>query len=158
MKPRQTGVNIISTSRTEEVLATELELEEGAWPSLPMAPATIWGGVDGKERVFDLHRLVELDGDTASFESFGVEVPSLLPAGPYDLISWWRPDQFEAVSDTNLVWSRRPYDGPDDDETCLLTWKSILPGDEAYVSDAGWVSVEAWEQYIRDDELRLRQP
>lgn len=52
---------------------------------------------------------------------------------------------------------RRRYDGPPD-ETCLLTWADIYRGDVAYESDAGWISVDAYERLIRDDLLRIRSP
>ncbi len=157
MTYQPTQVNIVGTSRAGDVTTTELWLAEGSWPSPPLAPATLWAGEQGaRSRVIDLHHLVSADDELAVFESYDAPDVELATTGPYFLISWFRPDQFAAVEDTSLEWAEKTYDGNDDDETCLLTWKTIMPGDPAYVSAAGWISTEAYEEFIRADRLRLR--
>jgi hypothetical protein len=55
-------------------------------------------------------------------------------------------------------WHRRTYNKPGDHTHCLPTWKTIDRGTTAYqVDDAGWITVDAYEKYIRDDILRLRR-
>lgn len=157
MTYQPTQVNVVRIDRVGDVTTTELRLAEGSWPGAPLAPATLWEGEQGvRSRVMDLHHLVSADDESAVFESYEAPEVGLARTGPYSLISWFRPDQFAAVQDTSLEWAEKPYDGKDDDETCLLTWKTIMPGDLAYVSDAGWISVEAYDEFIRDDRLRLR--
>jgi hypothetical protein len=155
MRPRQTGVNIVKASTAGDVTTTELHREEGKWPSEPVAPATMWTDeTEPSRKVIELHRLVRLDGEMAVFESYGAaRAPS--PGGPYSLYSWFRPEQLRAIQDESLRCERRRYDGPPD-ESCLLTWADINPGDDAYVSDAGWITVDAYERFIRDDLLRVR--
>lgn len=59
MKARQTGVSILRTSRDDDVTTTVLRLEEGSWPSDPVAPGTVWT-TDSAERILDVHQLVAL--------------------------------------------------------------------------------------------------
>jgi hypothetical protein len=54
-----------------------------------------------------------------------------------------------------LAWQRTTQD-ESDDEHCLLTWQTISRGSVAYQSDAGWVSEEAYQRFIGEDTLRLR--
>lgn len=157
MRPRQTGVRIVSGSRASGVVTTELLLEEGAWPAEPVAPATVWTEkVKPTSKLIELHRLVKLGGETAIFESYGTErVPK--PGGLYSLFAWFTPEQFDVLNNRQLRWERRRFDGPLD-EHCLLTWRNINPGEEAYTSDAGWITADAYDRLIRDDLLRLGSP
>jgi hypothetical protein len=100
---------------------------------------------------------VRLDGETAVFESYGAS-RARSPGGPYSLFSWFTPEQLRVLRDEQVRWERHPYDGQDDDRDCLLTWTRINPGDIAYTSDAGWISVDAYERLIRDDVARIRSP
>jgi hypothetical protein len=158
VKPHQPGVSILQCSRVDDVVTTELCLKEGSWPAAPLAPATVWGGEDDRERVIDLHRLVSLREDAATFESYGIGEVQVSSGDEvrHAFYSWWTPEQLEVARDRGLAWRRRAYDGADHDH-CLLTWQKIQPRDVAYVSEAGWLSVEAYEQFIRDDRLRLRR-
>jgi len=156
MRARQTGVRIIKASSVGEAVTTELRLEEGEWPSEPLAPATVWADeAEPSSKVIELHRLVRIDGEIAVYESYGApRAPS--PGGTYSLFSWFRPEQLRAIQDESLRWERRRYDGPILDEDCLLTWTPINPGDDAYISEAGRITVDAYEQFICDDLLRIR--
>jgi hypothetical protein len=154
MQPRQAGVNILTASRAGEVTTTAIRLEDGEWPSPPVAPASVWAD-DEKTLVIELHRLTDLADNVAIFESYAVDDPVPAPGGPYALYGWWTPDQLKAAQDASLTWHQRHYDCADHDH-CLLTWATINAGDAAYQSDVGWISVEAYERFIREDALRLR--
>ena len=44
------------------------------------------------------------------------------------------------------------------DTHCAVTWETIRRGDRAYRSGAGeWMSIDAFERYVRNDSLRLRK-
>jgi hypothetical protein len=155
MSDRQTGVEIVGSSHEGDVTITELRLIEGDWPSDPLAPATVWRGDAEGEPLIELHRLLDLDGGSARFESYALEEALPAPGGPHSFFAWWTPQQLEAAVDPALEWrSVQFYES--DPAHCCLTWKEIQPGEPAYVSDAGWITVRAYERYIRDDVLRLR--
>jgi hypothetical protein len=155
MDGRQTGVNIVRASREGDVTTTELWLQEGAWPSAPLAPATVWSGDVDRLLLIELHRLVDLEGASARFESYELETALPPIGGPHSFFAWWTPEQLAAAIDPSLEWQPVQYYESDHGH-CRLTWKEIEPGDPVYVSDAGWITVEAYERYIRDDVLRVR--
>jgi hypothetical protein len=157
MNSRQTGVNIISSSREGDVTMTELRLQEGDWPPAPVAPATVWKGDAEGVPLIEVHRLVDLDGLSARFESFAIETALPAPGGPHSFFSWWTPEQLEAACDRSLEWRAVQY-YESDHGRCYLTWKEFQPGDPVFMSDAGWITIDAYERYIRDDVLRLRTP
>lgn len=155
MTYRPTQVNVVRMHRVGDVVTTELRLAEGRWPS-PLAPATLWDEEgDASSSLMEFHHLVSVGDEFAEFESYEATNVELTRPGPYGLISWWTPEQLAAAEDTSLTWAAKPYDGKDHDH-CLLTWKTINPRDRAYVSGAGWITVEAYEEFIRGGRLRLR--
>lgn len=152
---RQTGVSIVRASRAGDVTTTEVRLEEGKWPSTPVAPASVREDEEPNV-VTELHRLVDLTDDVATFETYGIDGKPLEPGGSYSLYAWWAPHQLKAAEDQSLVWTLETFDRAGDHDHCLLTWATIGPGDVAYHSDDGWISVDAYDRFIRDDALRLR--
>jgi hypothetical protein len=89
---RQAGevrVAVTKVARSHDVMTTEVRLEAGEWPFDPIAPATVW--TDDDRRVVDLHRLVRMDGDEATFESYDLTGETPQPGGPYRIVSWWDP-------------------------------------------------------------------
>jgi hypothetical protein len=70
----------------------------------PIAPATVW--TDDDRGVVDLHRLVRMAGEEATFESYDLTHETPQPGGPYRMFSWCTH--------------------------CLLTWKTIDHGTTAY--------------------------
>jgi hypothetical protein len=157
MTKPQTLVSIQALREADGVVTTDLFLHEGAWPTEPVAPATLWRRADMDEHVLDLHRLLSLEEADAQFESYAVGGVMFDPREPLWLYSWWMPSQLQAAQDATLKWTHRRYESPDHDH-CLLTWETIQGGDEAYVSKAGWISEDAYRRFIENDELRLRSP
>jgi hypothetical protein len=151
------GVTITGATRSGYVTTTELRLDSGEWPFEPVAPATLWAARD--EPVTHLHKLLRLDGADATFESYGPQGEVPQPGGPYRMYSWFTPDQYEALTDTNVEWHRGVYEKPGDHTHCILTWEAIDDGDDGYRVEpgGGWISVDAYEKYIRDDILRVRR-
>jgi hypothetical protein len=142
--------------RSGDVTTTELRLESDHWPLDPVAPATLW--TEGNERVLDLHRLLRLHGELAVFESYDLDSGVPGPGGPHRMFAWWTPDEYKAATDPNVGWRQRIFDKPGEHTHCLLTWEAIDHGTEAYqIDDAGWVTTDAYEKYVRDDVLRLRR-
>jgi hypothetical protein len=158
---RQAGevrARITKADRSGEVTTTELRLESAEWPFDPVAPPTLW--TDDNEPVVELHKLQTLEEDLATFESYNLDGGPPQPGGPYRMYSWWDPGQYDAATDPDLEWGRGVFErsGNWDHTHCLLTWATISDGEPGYeaLPGGGWITVESYEKYIRDDVLRLR--
>ncbi len=129
----------------------------------PFAPCLLMTDETG-DVVCELHRLVEVNGDIVVCDRF-TELDPRVPevGGCYHYQGWWVPGAMDAVLDESALWHRRVYPDNGDHDHCLLTYDTLAAyGDyahEGYFHEAhGWVTVEAYELYIRDDVCRLRQP
>jgi hypothetical protein len=62
------------------------------------------------------------------------------------------------ATDPLVEWRKGIYDRGDHTH-CLLTFDAIDDGETAYQAgpNVGWITVEAYEKYVRDDVLRLRR-
>jgi hypothetical protein len=149
-------VQISGASCSGQVTTTELRRQSGSWPLDPVAPASVW--TDDNQLVVELHKLLHLDEDVAIFESYALTSRTPAIGGPYRMFSWWSPDQFRAATDPLVEWRKGVYDRGDHTH-CLLTWATIYDGEAAYQegSNMEWITVDAFEKYIRDDVLRLRR-
>jgi hypothetical protein len=96
-------------------MTTELLLEEGDWPSEPLAPASVWTLDAEPALLIELQRLLALSGRSATFETYGYSPVVLSPGGHYSLISWWNPTQLSVATDVDLDWRLREYEGSDHD-------------------------------------------
>jgi hypothetical protein len=151
-------VELVEQSRDAEVTTTTVRLRGRTRPAHPVARAGLWPVRENAERAaYDLHKLVGSDDVAAclTFESYEERAPLLERGSVFVLQPWWTPDAFTAATDTDLRWQRARF-SEGDHEHCLLTWKTIAPGEDAYRSDAGWISEEAYARFIADDRLRLR--
>jgi hypothetical protein len=146
---------LLDAARSGDVTTTRL-LVSGAVAE-PLAPAGLYTGPEAADEVWQLHRLIERGADgSLVFESYDRDRPPQ-PGAHFVFRSWWTVDQLAVAADTALEWRRERY-AEEDHEHCLLTWAMIAPGDEAYRSTAGWLSTVAYERFVRDDILRLREP
>lgn len=153
MSYEQTAAEVLEVSVAGSV--TTMRLRLSVVRVEPLAPAGLWRGADAAEEAWQLHRLVERAPDgSLVFETYDGGTPPE-QGERFVFQSWWTPRQFEAARDQTPRWERAVYsDG--DHEHCLLTWHTIMPGDHAYHSSVGWLSVDAYQRFIRGDVLRLR--
>ena len=151
-------IEVVEASRDGDVTTTRLRLVAGGLPSEPLVPAGLYAEDRDDERLFELHTLSRWEpGGTLVFESYGEPAESVRPGARAVFRSRWTRESWWAVTDRNLDWTPLPYDGPDQGH-CLLTWETISRGEVAYRSSRGdWVTVAAFERYIRDDVLRIRR-
>ena len=156
---RQAGevrVTITAVARSGDTTRTDLRLDDGEWPFEPVAPAMLC--TDDRQPVIQLHKLLRLDDNTAALESYELAGEPPRPGGQYLMFSWLNPKELSLVTDNDVQWHRRIFNKGDHTH-CLLTFDEIERGTTAYqADDQGWVTVDAWEEYIRDDVLRLRRP
>ncbi|HMJ00746.1 MAG TPA: hypothetical protein VK488_12990 [Gaiellaceae bacterium] len=151
----ESTAQLVDVARSGDVTTTRLLASEAV--SEPLAPAGLYAGPDAPDEVWQLHKLVEREADgSLVFETYGSGPPP--QAGErFVFRPWWTPGQLAIAADRTLDWRREQY-AKGDHEHCLLTWETILPGATAYHSTAGWLATAAYERFIRDDLLRLREP
>ena len=129
-------------------------------PSRPIAPAALYVDPKSGNEQFQLHRLFAVSDNTLTFETFN-STHSLPPVGDtYSFRSWWVKRAMDAALDTATTWRREQYPDDGTHQHCLFTWAAIEAKSEnpvAYHSKYGWVTVRAYENFIRDDIYRIRE-
>lgn len=157
MTYKEPTAEILGAARSGDVTTTRLRVVKGTSPVDPIAPAGLYSGARGEHEILPLHKLVAREPEgTLVFESYGIDAALPAEGSRLTLRSWWDRRALDAVTNVGLAWQLKAYDESDHDHS-LLTWTTILAGEEAYRSTNGdWVSRDAYERYIRDDLLRLR--
>lgn len=130
--------------------------------SPPLAPASLVTLDDPTRSLFDLHRAIASDSGL-SYETYDTQHQLPTIGRQYLLRFWWDQRGLDAVIDRDATWVRQPYPAgaPGTHDHCLLTWETIAAHSEhpvAYRSHHGWLTDDAYEQYIAQDVLRLRRP
>lgn len=110
-----------------DVTTIDLRLDRGEWPYDPIAPATLW--TDDDQSVLELHKLLRLDEDAASFASYDLDGDRSLAPGQYRMFSGWDKGQYQVATDRDVEWRRGTFDKPGDHTHCILTWETIEHGD-----------------------------
>jgi len=109
---RERNAEVVSSNASSRVVRVTVRLSGRLVP--PLSPASLFNpDSDSDSATIELHRLIELDGDVATFESFGMREP--LPNVGERLIfqSWWTPDQLELARDADRMWTERRFEaGP----------------------------------------------
>jgi hypothetical protein len=149
-------VEVLAATRVDDVATIRVRLKSVDLPSDPLAPAGLYSGEHGDIEVAQLHKFISREADgTLEFEAYSKTAPLPEEGAQLVLRAWWLPSAWDAVADRSRVWKLQTFTEGDHDH-CLLTWETIYPGDDAYRSDAGeWMSVEAYERFVRDDILRV---
>jgi hypothetical protein len=140
---------------------TTVVVEFDRMPSEPIAPAALYVDPRSGNEQFQLHKLVRASGLKLEFQTFASTHAPPAVGETFSFRSWWVKDAMDAALDIGAKWTRRAY--PDDGSHvhCLFTWESIEANSdhpEGYHSDEhGWISVRAYEDFIRDDIYRVRR-
>lgn len=153
---------VIDVALHADVIRVTLRISKPV--SHPLAPAQCTADANSPKPGFELHALVEvLSADTYVFETYdwaGDPPPAEGLTVFYQ--QWWTPEQHDVASDLTLTWEVATYERTGDHEHCALTWETIRPGDACYraLGPSGksiWLTLAAYEEYIRGDKLRLRR-
>lgn len=109
----------------------------------------------------EVHKLVEERNGTVVTETYDWQGPLPEVGRVYGLGEWFTRDQLDALLDLDAVWTFETYPDNGDHDHCLVTWTTIAAyGDferMGYRSAHGWITVAAYEEYIRGDRLRRRR-
>jgi hypothetical protein len=109
--------------------------------------------------VFPLHQLIERTGMRLTFETYDAAEPLPAAGSTFTFCSWWIPSTMEAALDLAAVWALEDYPDNGDHEHCLFTGETIASYSDytrGYHSSHGWVTVEAYQEFIEGDSLRIR--
>lgn len=157
---------VVDVSTKEDVTVVQIEVQGEARPLIPpIAPAALYAEDDPAREVYQLHRLLHEEGDRLTFETYrdtSAEAPEV--GHRYVFRSWWLEDALELVEDTSLEWTLERYPDNGDHDFCPLTYGDICGKPdcaacqhEGYRSGNRWITVDAYQRFIRDDVLRLRR-
>jgi hypothetical protein len=130
----------------------------------PIAPGWCGWSADGAHvEKLVLHRLVARDHNVVTLAS--LDRPSSIPkvGATVEYTSWWAPNQYALVTNTEKVWTRRPItpgmtDELDYCEFCGLCWARISELSSAYQSAGDWICEDCFATYIDADFLGVRTP
>jgi hypothetical protein len=124
-------------------------------------PASPTAATSRQSPPFEFHKVVEEGDAVVTVETYDWNGPIPEVGEQIILQSWWDPVQLEAVLDLDAIWSYESYPDNGDHDHCLLTWTTIAAyGDferMGYRSKHGWITVAAYQEYIKEDRLRLRR-
>ena len=154
---------LFRVDRRSAVIVTRLRASK--IPAEPIAPAGLYRVDDPADCALELHRLASIeDNGVLTFETFGAELVGVPKAGTYVLRSWWDRAALALVRDLARQWTRATYLGDGSEcVSCPLTYKWFGrlnepdPQLEGYCSEGVWITVGAYERFIRDDILRTRR-
>ena len=152
------AATVLAARLSDDVAAVTIEVSRQDYLSYPIAPADLRRS-NPHELVFPFHQLVDRQGSRVVFETYGPELPLPAMGSVHTFCSWWVPEAIDAVRDTSVQWELLTYPDDGDHDHCLLTWKTISAdtGDRVgYHSAHGWVTGDAYREFIEQDALRVR--
>jgi hypothetical protein len=156
VEPKATILDIRMDGATTTVIA-----DFDRMPSEPIAPAALYVNPRSGSEQFQLHKLVSVSDLKLEFQTFASTHPLPQVGAAFSFRSWWTTDAMEAALDVGAKWTRRTYPDDGTHQHCLFTWESIEANAEHpegyYSEEHGWISVRAYEDFIRDDIYRVRR-
>ena len=146
---------VLEISRDGDDLCVSLKLDRPYSP--PLFPASLLRA-EGDEALH-LDRVEEVEPLRYEGRAFDAGHSSVAAGDCFTFRGWWTSDALDLVLDTGRSWVLERYQEDGGHEHCRLTWVEISAhGGEpnGYRSGDDWISVEAFQRYIRDDHLRVR--
>ena len=150
---------ILELLERDNVTACVVQLDRVLGSDSFLAPAALYSLQEPAQERLQLHKLVDRVEKTLRFESYNLKPPLPSKGDKFIFRAWWRSDALALVKDTSLIWTRERYPDNGKHEHCPLTYKTIsaYTGErEGYRCGKTWITVDAYERFIRDDILRLR--
>ena len=149
---------IVEATRHDDVSVVAARFDLA--PMAPIAPGALYAEPKSGNEQFQLHKLIRVDGRTLTFQTLN-SAHSLPKVGErYFFRSWWVKPAMEAALDTDAIWMRQVYPDDGTHQHCLFSWEAIEANSanaEGYWSQKhGWITVRAYENFIRDDIYRIR--
>jgi len=149
---------LLASAISGGVVTTTMEISREDYLCYPIAPGALWE-INTHVSVFLLHQLMARKGSRLVFETYQPELPLPRVGDTYEFCSWWIPDAMSAVRDISATWVRATYPDDGNHDHCLLTYETIAAytgQKEGYRSSHGWITVQAYREFIEQDRLRVR--
>lgn len=161
-------VTIREVSVEGNICHITVELSDEAFTRLrpPLSPATLWRDDDPHIKLIELHRLITLDGQYATFETVVESSPDVASGDVVQFISWWTKEQLAVAQDIKRVWQRTRFEPLDaiatyadgtvkdvpggwDHEHCYLNFEKIDESEPYGYTDGNlWLCEECYQKYI----------
>lgn len=126
----------------------------------PLAPAGLYDQATQAVEHFQLHKLVSQNDDVYTFRTFSAHPPKAPdPGSRFVFRPWWTARAWRIVIDTKRVWIRTDYPDDGSHAHCELTYAGIGAQEnnkDGYLSGNDWITCEAYERFVRDDEYHCR--
>lgn len=160
VKPyRLPTASVLAADLSADVAQVMIVISDLSYLNYPIAPADLRLS-DPYRSAFLFHQLVGRKGAQLVFETYKPEYPLPRVGETYEFCSWWIPCAMDAVRDISAAWQRLPYPNDGDHDHCLLSYETLAAyGEykkEGYTSEHGWITVEAYQEFIEQDRLRIR--
>ena len=131
-------------------------------PTEPLYPALLLKIEGGSSEVaLELHKYISSQDLTFTYETYDWTGPFPKIGDSLTYRGLWIPGVLELVADTSLEWQRERYPDDGNHHHCPMTYETLAAYDpyqkEGYRCGDEWISVEAFETYIKNDRLRVRR-
>ncbi|MFS1524736.1 hypothetical protein ACL7TT_11570 [Microbulbifer sp. 2304DJ12-6] len=150
---------IVTISSQSNVTRTVIEFDR--MDSGPVAPSGLYIDPKTGTEQFQLHRVVNCDELTYTFDTFNSTHPAPKAGDMFSYRGWWLPEAMEAALDNEEKWTKRNFPVSDNHEHCLFSWETIasyVENNIGYYSDKyGWITCESYERFIEGDVYHLRE-
>jgi len=126
----------------------------------PLAPAGLYDRETQAIEVLQLHKLMRQKGNSYTFKTFEASpLPKEALGRQYVFRPWWTLRAWKLVAEASPEWQYSVYPADRDHAHCELTYVGIGAAEEhidGYFLGNTWVTREAYERFIRNDEYHCR--
>ena len=127
----------------------------------PLAPAGLYDQATQSNEHFQLHKLVHEAVGSYTFRTFKAKpLAGDLGGLAFVFRPWWTHQGWTNVADTTRTWQHATYPDDGSHAHCELTYVGIgaqLEQKDGYFSGGDWITCEAYERFVRNDEYRCRE-
>jgi hypothetical protein len=126
----------------------------------PWAPAALYDLATERHEIFQLHKILYSFEESSRFITFGSSLPiDSIIGQKFAYRPWWSAEAWDLVTNSSLTWHRKSYPDNGSHTHCPITWQAISADKEpreGYKCGNVWITIEAYENFIRDDIYKCR--
>jgi hypothetical protein len=126
----------------------------------PLVPAALYDVATERREIFQLHKILYSSEESSRFITFGSSLPvESIIGNKFVYRPWWSAEAWDLVTNPSLTWHRESYPDNGNHTHCPITWQAISAYKEpreGYKCGKVWITIEAYEKFIRDDIYNCR--